>query len=412
VFFPRVALDTRSAQPALVLLAKRVAPHIAWGKIEPVGTHALRMASANALAALTWVAHPSGTAGTFYSSAAEARSSGETLARIFESFKVVGPETVQPLTRKFVQYLEPRERAFSIQIPQGWQATGGLVRLHAVDVRSDLRVSSPDGRVIMAFGDPQIPPFVEPNQTLDWTGFREGSAYSPGYGVTFMVRRFRDGLTFAREYVTGPVAQQCSAVQITNGRLRPDLVDAINKVYATNGTGVSFHMGAGEVEFACTRNGEATGGYVFALTQRTAAAGTATWNVEKLYGVLAPRGQADAARALLAHMVASVQINPEWFQRQQGTTGAISRIVTQTNEVVSHGINDSWRKQQASQDELSRRRSNATLGLEDTVDTATGQRYKVESGSNYYWVDLRGNIVGTDVHTRPNLDFRELTRMP
>ena len=247
---------------------------------------------------------------------------------------------------------------------------------------------------------------------LEWTGFREGSPYSPGYGVTFIVQRFRDGVAFARQYVTGAVAQQCPGVQVTGGRPRPELVEAINRLYAQNGTGVSLQMSAGEVEFTCTRNNEATGGYVFAMTQRTATAGMAIWIVDKLYGFLAPPGQVSAARALLAQMVASIQINPAWFQRQQQTTGAVSRIVAQTNEVISQGISDSWKQQQASQDELSRRRSNATLGLDDTIDTATGQRYKVESGSHYYWVDPRGNIVGTDVYTRPNLDFRELTRLP
>jgi hypothetical protein len=36
----------------------------------------------------------------------------------------------------------------------------------------------------------------------------------------------------------------------------------------------------------------------------------------------------------------------------------------------------------------------------------------VQSGSSYYWIDHRGNIVGTDIHSRPSLDFRELVRLP
>jgi hypothetical protein len=63
-------------------------------------------------------------------------------------------------------------------------------------------------------------------------------------------------------------------------------------------------------------------------------------------------------------------------------------------------------------DELSRRRENAILGVEDVVDPVTGRELKVESGSNYYWIDHRGDIVGTQTDTRPNLDFRELTRLP
>jgi hypothetical protein len=63
-------------------------------------------------------------------------------------------------------------------------------------------------------------------------------------------------------------------------------------------------------------------------------------------------------------------------------------------------------------DEISRRRSNAILSVEDVVDPTTGREFKVESGSNYYWIDHRGTIVGTQTDSRPNLDFRELTRLP
>jgi hypothetical protein len=46
------------------------------------------------------------------------------------------------------------------------------------------------------------------------------------------------------------------------------------------------------------------------------------------------------------------------------------------------------------------------------VDPYTGRRTTVESGSNYYWIDQRGAIVGTDTDTRPNIDFRALVRLP
>jgi hypothetical protein len=59
-------------------------------------------------------------------------------------------------------------------------------------------------------------------------------------------------------------------------------------------------------------------------------------------------------------------------------------------------------------DEIDRRRSNAILGVVDVVDEQTGKEYKVENSSSYYWIDHRGNIVGTDTYTVPNIDFREL----
>jgi hypothetical protein len=63
-------------------------------------------------------------------------------------------------------------------------------------------------------------------------------------------------------------------------------------------------------------------------------------------------------------------------------------------------------------DEIDRRRSNVILGVEDVIDPVTGRQIKIESGSEYYWIDHRGTIVGTQTDTRPNLDFRQLIRLP
>jgi hypothetical protein len=89
-----------------------------------------------------------------------------------------------------------------------------------------------------------------------------------------------------------------------------------------------------------------------------------------------------------------------------------SHIVAQTNAAISKLSSDTYWSRQQSNDELSRRRSNATLGVEDVMDPSTGRQIKVESGSNYYWIDARGAIVGTETHTLPSIDFRALTRLP
>gem|GEM_PF-3777586 len=38
--------------------------------------------------------------------------------------------------------------------------------------------------------------FVIPNQMLLWSGFRESSWYSPGYGVQMLVKRYLPGIHF------------------------------------------------------------------------------------------------------------------------------------------------------------------------------------------------------------------------
>lgn len=114
----------------------------------------------------------------------------------------------------------------------------------------------------------------------------------------------------------------------------------------------------------------------------------------------------------LEHGVFSFKYNPDWVARQSETALSTSHIAAQTNAAISKMIQDVYEGRQRTLDEISRRRENAILDLYDVVDTQTGQSYKVEADANYYWMDLRGRIVGTQTDSRPNLDFRKLIRLP
>jgi hypothetical protein len=48
----------------------------------------------------------------------------------------------------------------------------------------------------------------------------------------------------------------------------------------------------------------------------------------------------------------------------------------------------------------------------DAEDPETGRRFRVESGSNYYWIDNAGHIAGTQTDSTPQVDFRQLVTLP
>lgn len=237
----------------------------------------------------------------------------------------------------------------------------------------------------------------------------------PGYGVRMLVRRYTPGAAFAKEYVAGRVARGCADLTIADNRDRPDAVSGINAIYSQYGlAGMSIRLSAGEAAFRCRGGGQPMAGYYFAGTQHVQAAGMpgGIWNAEYLFGYMAPESKVAVAEAALDHILKSIELNPQWVAMQQNITANTSRIVSRTHADISRMISDShWSRQQVG-DEMSRRRSNATLGVEDVVDPATGREMKVESGANYYWIDQRGTVVGTNTDTRPTLDFRELVRLP
>jgi hypothetical protein len=111
-------------------------------------------------------------------------------------------------------------------------------------------------------------------------------------------------------------------------------------------------------------------------------------------------------------MLTTYQENPQWMAMQQNVTAATSRIVTQTQQEVSKMISDTFAYRNQVDDEISRRRQNATLGTVDVIDADTGRQFKVENSSNYYWLDNHGVIAGTQTDTKPGWDFRQMAALP
>src|SRR5579862_4799013 len=130
-------------------------------------------------AMMTWAGGASGTSVLFYcveAPAAAYRAETDTFATILRSFHVVqapaapgAPATANakpagPIA--FTTWTDPRENAYTVSVPQGWQAVGGAYRLSATDVRSGVALASPDGQMRVRIGDSNVGTFIVPNQMM------------------------------------------------------------------------------------------------------------------------------------------------------------------------------------------------------------------------------------------------------
>ena len=302
----------------------------------------------------------------------------------------------------YTKWRDPREGAFTVDVPVGWTAEGGAFRHAAVDVRSQLIVRSPDGAIVVRSGDDALSTFVEP---LPF--FPEGSLYSAGYGVQMRVRRLISAQQFVADYVRSSAGRSCANLTVTERRDRAEAVRRVNDIYQAHG--LAARIRAAEITFSCTLGNRAMRGYYFVALQIIQTDGPAVWRAEHVLGFLADANRSAEAESVLARVAASTAIDPEWMARQQQTTAATVAIVRDTSAVISETIADTYWSRQRVDSEISRRRSNAILGVEDAVDEVTGRRFKVEAGSTHYWINPKGTIVGTDVDAVPRGDFRALT---
>ncbi|RJP30426.1 MAG: hypothetical protein C4527_09625 [Candidatus Omnitrophota bacterium] len=311
---------------------------------------------------------------------------------------------------KYVRWSDPRENAFSLEVPEGWQVQGGLYRFASVDVRSCVALVSPDGQIRITGGDAEVPTFSIPFSPL----FPEGSWYSPGYGVNMLVMHYLTGVEFAKEYVKKKAEGVYSDLTFTETKDRPDVAQTLNTLNTQSAvTGVSVQTSVGEVAFTCRSGQQKLCGYYFAgttsVTYPTGLSSGGIWHVPNLHGYTAAEDQVQTAQLVLDHGIQSVQINPQWFAMQQGITANTSNIVSRTHQEISNVINESYWTRQASNDDRMRNWSNMMLGQTDVVDPESGEKFKAASGHNYYWRKAYTDaVIGTNTYDRPDIDFTPL----
>jgi hypothetical protein len=117
----------------------------------------------------------------------------------------------------WVTMRDTREKAFSIQVPQGWKTYGGLFRFSTIDARMIVDMTSPDGLTNLRVGDSMVPPYRVPGPFLlpgpGVAAYAAGNVFATKYGQ-------------ARFYVPGAAIDEkrCAGAKVSS-RGRRDHAD-------------------------------------------------------------------------------------------------------------------------------------------------------------------------------------------
>ncbi|HKD83594.1 MAG TPA: hypothetical protein VKB58_02510 [Terriglobales bacterium] len=243
----------------------------------------------------------------------------------------LAPGTAQAATNQprvvimFTSWNDPNEGGFRVNVPRGWQVSGGTTRTSDLDPHQVLRASDPDGAIQILLGDPGLLPRIGPSPMLEYGGIHEGQTIPSDAGVQLLVASYQTGEQFVESYVQDVL---CPQAQITSSNT---LEEASRNLYeqaqeygrATGAAAVEASVG--EASFSCGTQA----GYVRASTvSGTSPMGAQVWSVLELSGFLV-NAAADAPMAhyILNSVVSSLQIDPQWQQRQaqrsSDVTGAV-----------------------------------------------------------------------------------------
>jgi hypothetical protein len=324
----------------------------------------------------------------------------------------------------FTAWRDPREGAFTLSVPAGWQVNGGAMRRSAVDITHVVRAGTPDGRVQIFINDADILAHEIPNQLTAMAGSREGQVTKGAWGGPVLLERYRNGSQFAGEYIRKKI---CAQAEFTGGGELPNETRQMNAQVIPYGRSMGSNAGSsvGEVYFRCGSDL----GYVTATIVYTAppsGQGVTMWFVYQISG-FAVKKTVDATFAMyiLHTMTSSFRFDPQWEARSEHEAQALTSSVTQMQQRamaatlaqqaasrasqersrVVHGNNidvmSGWEARNKVRDATEQRDSEVRRGVTTTEDPVWGS-HTVSNNYNYYWTRSDGSIMGTTTDTPPD----------
>ncbi len=307
----------------------------------------------------------------------------------------------------WIEIADPRENAFRIEVPKGWNNRIGLERVNGQTCSRGESIS-PDGNTRLFFGDPRVMRFYKPNPTLQMMG----DNFNPNDPFR-AVQNFPNPHKFFSNYVVSTYGRtpKFRILKVEDdASTQRNYSEKMNQ--ATQGQ-IQLVVYAVTVTFEFEQNNESIRGCLHGI----AIDGPMMWSAE-VNGFTAPVAMFDATNDMLAHMINSYRINPQWREnenqafashmatQQQQSNARLNQLSQEHNQRMSNMQNNwnahqqhmnglqqsydnqmnTWQNQQNSWDNQHHRTIDA-IREEQLVRGSNGQYGKVESGYDQYYVN-------------------------
>lgn len=296
------------------------------------------------------------------------------------------------------RYTEPRESAFTILLPAGWIAEGGVLRvnpltsngaMNTVGAKVDFLVKKDAAGTMMIHWLPNFA-YKDP-RWLQGGYFPVGSSYM---GMT--VHPLVDAQTFLAAFVFQRQRPQARNVQVLERKPLPGLA----KHYQDRATSMpgmgSYQYDAGLMVAAYDEGGVRYKEKMVAVIEDTGQVMLGTWMNRETLTVRAPAEEFDKTEPLFDIIQTSLQGNPAWVVGEQRGAAQRAANALETQRYIQNAARQIVENRQKTNAEIRHGLWLFMTSQEDFVNPHTGE---VEQGSNQWkhrWVNGNGDLVYTD----------------
>lgn len=427
-----VASVAKMPKPEVLLtdLAKQDGGRFQWSAPAAFGRTGVRMFGQSgdmvAQASFVYSKTSVGMAGYWYLTAApraDYASLQPVFAGLMKGVRISGAPArdVARAALSFVSWQEPNEGAYVAQVPRDWRVRGGIIRPDPLRLLDPVELTSPDGKVYVFSGDGNLGLYKTLTDMERQMGLGEGSRNGAA-----VLMNYRTAVQMLPDFVQRRFGASCGALKIDAVQDQPDLAREANAQLAgSTPPGAFQHVDVGFAAFHCGSGAVGVvqmATYISGIQPQFGSEGFGMWQISGVGGFIAPESRAGEAGEAIIKFLTMRQVNRQWAQGNQQMVAQINAISQKAATELSaqiasrYSVSSSVSSGGSSgsvSDDLSRRWQNSTLDQTDVIDQATGERYKVESGASYYWINQQGtNIVGTNAPSQPSIDYTEMTQLP
>jgi hypothetical protein len=320
--------------------------------------------------------------------------------------QTLSPSVTEPVLYKpkysFYNFTDPRENAFSIEIPEGWQVSSdsGLIRPY-IDAGVKLQATSSKNQGFFYISPYGV--YTVPNDLLTFAGFPEGSYYDPSGGLAqpMLVKSYTEAKDFLEEYVS-QLNVETNVLEVID---RPDL---INEDYKKNNPLIT-KQSAAEITYISNPGTNEVMNKVIAYIYLVEYSGVGIW-ASSLFGYSSPESLFNETEYLVLKSSESFKINPSWAAKEADEVNKRTGMISSTQDSISDTISSTFEYRSDSQDRINHEWSKTILGVEEVYNPETGDTKFVDSGSKYYWMDNKNNIYGTETDKSP-FPLEDMTKL-
>jgi len=325
-------------------------------------------------------------------------------------------------TLVFQRKSEPRENAFSILVPSGWQTEGGIFRVEptaqggaaqSIAAKLDFAVKKDRQGSVMIRWLPDVLFFDMRYSPAGQMGlFPPGSNYN---GMT--VNPLMSALQFISQIAFPYAHPQASGVQIVEQKPLPQLAQNYLQRVRAAMPQLTFSYDAGLMTVTYRENGINYKEKILAVIENWGQMGAGMWGNKETFLIRAPANEFADWEPVFSVIQNSVIINPQWLAGE--IQGQIKRgeIMINTQREIQRIDREIVEHRQKTNAEI---HNNMFLTLTDQEEYVNPYTKKVEIGSNQWrfrWVNESGDVIYTndenyDPRTDVNLNRTDFKRTP